>query len=592
MELYHHSRNPECRYPTGAAVTGAQVRMRLFSTADAKSATLRLWSGKTREHQMKPYGYRGWEVTIDLPEEPCTLWYDFRVEDERGRRFYCGNAHDKLGGRGATYLDPPPSFQITVYDPAFSPPEYLRNGIMYQIFPDRFARSKLPETTRTDVTLHTNWDDLPWVPYEILPGADNQPVDFFGGDLEGIRQKLPYLKDMGVTILYLNPIFKARSNHRYDTGDYERIDPFLGTEEDFQQLCREAEAMGMRVMLDGVFSHTGEDSIYFNRYGTYKSLGAYQSKDSKYFAWYRFLRFPDIYACWWNIPTLPEVNKDNLSFRRFILGDRGIARLWVKRGAIGWRLDVADELPMDFLRQLSTAVKKENPQAALLGEVWEDASNKVAYGVLRNYALGDTLDTVMNYPLRDVLIRFFTHETDAHQVVRLIRSQQENYPVPFFYSLMNLQGSHDRARILNALVKRDYADLLPRDRGKQKLPDNLKKLAVRRLKQMLEIIVALPGMPALYYGDEAGMEGASDPFCRGTYPWGKEDTDLREFVKQLFQMRHDRPALRLGLLEIAAVDADTLLIWRGADKEGLDAFKQPLSDDAYVLRISRDGERL
>ena len=592
MELYHHSRNTECRFPVGAATTGTRVRLRLFSTTEVRRAILRTWSGTTREYPMTPYGYRGWEVTIDLPQDPCTLWYDFRVEDERGRRFYCGNAHDKLGGVGATYLDPPPSFQITVYDPAFNPPEYLRNGIMYQVFPDRFARSKLPTTTRKDCSLHKDWEELPWVPYEILPGADNQPVDFFGGDLEGIRSKLPYLKDLGVTVLYLNPIFKARSNHRYDTGDYERIDPFLGTEEGFSQLCREAEGMGIKVMLDGVFSHTGEDSIYFNRYGTYKSLGAYQSRDSKYYPWYRFMRFPDIYASWWNIPTLPEVNKDVPSFRKFILGERGIGRLWIRRGAIGWRLDVADELPMDFLRQLRTAVKAENPDAALLGEVWEDATNKVAYGVLRNYALGDTLDSVMNYPLREVLIRFFTHQADAHQVVRLIRSQQENYPAPFYYSLMNLQGSHDRARILNALVKRDYADMLPRDRGRQKLPEDLKKLAVRRLKKMLSLIIALPGMPALYYGDEAGMEGASDPFCRGTYPWGKEDVDLRAFVKKQFHLRHQRPALRLGLMEISAQDNDTLLVWRGATEDGLDAFGKPLNDQPFVLKLTRDGERL
>ncbi len=592
MELYHHSQSLDCRAPAGAVPTGTTVRLRLYTTLEAKVATLRTWFGDTQEYPMTPYGYRGFEATIQVPKTPCTLWYDFRVEDGRGRRYYCGNAHDKLGGVGATYLDQPPSFQITVYDPAFDPPEYLRRGIMYQIFPDRFHRSRPPQSPRKDLTLNHDWEDLPWVPYEIIPGADHQPVDFFGGDLEGIRQKLPYLKDLGITVLYLNPIFQARSNHRYDTGDYQKVDPMLGTLEDFTRLCREAEAMGIRVLLDGVFSHTGEDSIYFNRYGNYDSLGAYQSKKSRYYPWYRFMKYPDIYASWWNIPTLPEVNKDDPTFRQFILGRRGIARLWVKRGAYGWRLDVADELPMDFLRQLRQGVKEENPDAVLLGEVWEDASNKVAYGKLRSYCLGDTLDTVMNYPLRDVLIRFFTHQADAAQVVRLVRSQQENYPAGFFYSLMNLLGSHDRARILNTLVKRDYSDLLPRDRGRQQLPEALRRLGMQRLKTMLQVIVALPGMPALYYGDEAGMEGATDPFCRGTFPWGREDTQLVAFVKEQFRLRRQRPVLQVGLLEIAAEGADTLLIWRGADHLGRDAFGQPLEDPPFLLRVTRDGERL
>lgn len=540
---------------------------------------------------MQPVGITGWEVNITLPDEPCNLWYDFITEDERGRRLYCGNAHDRLGGVGASYLDGPPSFQITVYDPAFDPPEYLRRGIMYQIFPDRFMRSKQPVSARTDLILHESWEDLPLAEFQGSDG-DQQPVDFFGGDLKGIQEKLPYLNDLGITIIYINPIFMARSNHRYDTGDYERIDPLLGTLADFEQLCRAAEAMGIRIMLDAVFSHTGEDSIYFNKYGRYPTRGAYNSKHSPYYPWYSFTSYPDKYASWWSIPTLPQVNKQDPSFREFILGRNGIARRWLRLGASGWRLDVADELPMDFLRGLRRAIKDQRPDAAILGEVWEDASNKVAYGEMRNYSLGDTLDTVMNYPLRETLINFLTGDIDAPQVVRNVRSLQENYPPKFFYSLMNLMGSHDRARLLNVLVKQQYQHLPKKDRGQLRLDDKQRALAKERLKKLVTLIVALPGMPSIYYGDEVGMEGASDPFCRGTYPWGKEDPALLAFVKQVLSLRRLRPVLQVGTLDIASDGNDSLLIYRGPTPEGMDVFGQPLQDEPYMLRLSRDAERI
>ena len=231
------------------------------------------------------------------------------------------------------------------------------------------------------------------------------------------------------------------------------------------------------------------------------------------------------------------------------------------------------------------------PDAALLGEVWEDASNKVAYGRLRSYCLGDTLDSVMNYPLREALIAFLTGNAPAARVVRVLRSLQENYPTPFFYSLMNLLGSHDRARILNALVRREYNELPVKERGKQRLPEPLRALAKARFKKMLSIIIALPGMPALYYGDEAGMEGGPDPFCRGTFPWGREDGELMAFVKQAFQTRGARPVLRRGSFDIASEGEDTLLITRDLLPGGVDVFGEPLADQPYVLRVTRDAER-
>jgi cyclomaltodextrinase len=590
MDMFHNSRQEDCRYPLGAVVPGTQVRLRLFVSGSVSRVTLRYWNGEEKLIQMADMGLGAFEAIIQAPDHPTLVWYDFQAEDVRGHRLYYGNARDHLGGPGSAYQDPPPAYQITVYDPKFSPPQFLREGIMYQIFPDRFYRSSMPVSERMDRVLHEDWYEEPFVNTDPRSG-DNWALDFFGGDLEGIRQKLTYLKELGVTILYLNPIFKARSNHRYDTGDYMTVDPLLGDEEAFGRLCKEAIAIGIRVLLDGVFSHTGEDSLYFNRYGHYPSIGAYQSQGSPYFSWYQFYRFPDEYASWWGIPTLPEINKDDDAFRKFMLNKSGVARHWLKAGASGWRLDVADELPLNFLRDLRIATAKENKDTVLMGEVWEDASNKIAYGQMRSYALGDTLDSVMNYPLRDVLIRFLTHETDASQVVRLLRSLQENYPIPLFYSLMNLSGSHDRARILNILAKQDYQTLSNIERRGMKLDEQRKELARSRLEKLLAIIVSLPGMPSLYYGDEAGMEGASDPFCRGTYPWGREDNRTMEIVRNAFRLRHGRPVLRRGFLDISNEGDDTLIIHRYA-KEGMDVFGEKLDDSPYILRITRDGRRI
>ena len=590
MEMFHDSRRLDCRAPAGAVTPGTAIRLTLYVQGFADQVTLRYWNGSENLVPMKDLGQGVYEATLKAPDTPQLMWYDFRALNERGHWMYYGNARDRLGGVGAHYQDAPPSYQVTVYDADFNPPAFLREGIMYQIFPDRFHRSKMPVSERKDRVLHTEWNEPPYITADERSG-DNWALDFFGGDLAGIRQKLPYLKELGITVLYLNPIFKARTNHRYDTGDYMSIDPLLGTEEDFQALCAEARKLGIRVLLDGVFSHTGEDSLYFNRYNNYPSTGAYQSNDSPYYSWYHFRHHPHEYASWWNIPTLPELNKNNQSYRRFILGEDGVARHWVKAGASGWRLDVADELPMPFLRDLRTAVKAQEEDAVLLGEVWEDASNKVAYGQMRSYVLGDSLDSVMNYPLRDVLIRFLTHEIPAQQVVREIRALQENYPLPFFYSLMNLLGSHDRARVHNLLVKQDFSHLpIAQRRGKTLSPEQ-KKLAKRRFLQMLELVNALPGMPCMYYGDEVGMEGAADPFCRGTFPWGQEDADTLHRVKEAFLLRSARKMLRRGYLELGHEGEDTLIIHRFA-KDGLDVFGEPMDEAPYLLRLTRDAIKI
>jgi 4-alpha-glucanotransferase len=583
--LLHDSHNSFYRSPLGALPCGASLRL-CFTCDFAKFVQVRTWDGQESFHPMALESPNTYVAEITAPSAPMLWWYDFVIHTETGLLRY-GNAYDQLGGVGALYDGTPASFQVTVYDPAFETPSFLHHGIIYQIFPDRFFHGHSSSIFgRTDIYLHEKWDEAPLL--RIDPRSnDNMALDFFGGNLNGIVEKLPYLKDLGVTVLYLNPIFQARSNHKYDTGDYRRIDPMFGTEEDFKTLCEKASAMSIRVILDGVFSHTGEDSVYFNKYGTYDSLGAYQSPASPYYSWFTYTDYPDGYKCWWNIPTLPEVRKDDPPYRSFMFQpENGIVPMWLKNGASGWRLDVADELPMDFIKELRKAAKSANNSAAILGEVWEDASNKISYNVPRSYCLGDTLDSVMNYPLREEIISFLTYNSTAHQLARLIRHQQEVYPVPFLYASMNLLGSHDRARIINVLAGCEWGYLPREERANLILSHDQYRLGAERFLKGMEILCALPGAPTLYYGDEAGLQGTADPYNRGTFPWGREDIKLQSAVRSLFQRRKNSPVLQTGFLEATAMDDDTLLIRRWVEG-GKDAIDIPAENGEEIIKVRR-----
>ncbi len=592
MQLYHDSRDTEYRFPAGALPCGAAARLRLSvrSVGAPEAVILRVWRGDAE--QRVPMALvagegeeRRYEALLPAGEVPSLLWYRFEV-DAAGERLYYGNAHDHLGGVGCTGTQD--SYQLTVYDPAYDPPRWLREGVMYQIMVDRFYNGDPTGAllrARDDVALHADWYEMPAL--HLQDNGDNQATDFFGGNLAGVRAKLPYLASLGVTVVYLNPVFAARSNHKYDTGDYERIDPMFGDEAAFSALCADAAEWGIRVMLDGVFSHVGEDSRYFNRFGRYPGLGAYQSKESPYYSWFTFRCHPDDYVSWWGFHTLPEVREEEPGYVRYMLtGERAIVPGWLRRGASGWRLDVADELPMPFLRELRRQAKAARAEAAVLGEVWEDASNKVAYGELRSYALGDTLDSVMNYPLREALIAFLLGRADAQAVKRRIDALQENYPTGLFYSLMNLLGSHDRARILNVLAGCDGESLPREQRAELKLDAAQRAVGRRRVRLMLRLIAALPGMPCVYYGDEAGVEGAADPFCRGTYPWGREDEAQLEFFRAQLTARRASKVLQLGVSTLLAPCEEVLVVVRRISG-GVDAFGAPAEDGVAVCAVNR-----
>ena len=640
-DIVHDSRDGLYRLPGGAVPAGSRVCLRLWAGRRLARAVLRIWTGSETLIDMREAGaYRGgalYEAVFDAPAQPGLCWYFFIVDDgERTMRY--GNADDRLGGLGQLYAEEPPSFQITVYDGAFMPPEWLRDGVIYQIFPDRFNRTDIgadgrlprkglhgrPAYHEDKPVLHSNWYSAPR--FKISRNGDNAANDFFGGTLAGIEKKLDYLKAMGVSVLYLNPIFMSPSNHRYNCADYSRVDPMLGDEAALKSLCSAAQQRGIRVMLDGVFSHTGDDSVYFDRYGTFGGAGACKGKDSPYFSWFKFEDFPTRYKSWWDFDTLPEVDKDAPGYRRFICGaaanssapnnaelsaaepregendsaaaeavpdpaareswpSEGIVRHYLRCGVSGWRLDVADELPMDFIRELRSAALTEKPDAALIGEVWEDASNKIAYGKLRCYFTGDTLDSVMDYPLRDMAIDFFLGRCTAAQFARRYMALCENYPKPALHALMNLIGSHDRARILNLMAGLDPA--MPRtQQAKAQIPPYMRGIAQRRVAALWRLICALPGAPCIYYGDEAGCAGMSDPFNRGTYPWGREDKYLLGEFGAAAREHSASPLLKRGDVDVQALCDDVLLI-RRSFSGGCDYSGAPRADASRLVLVNR-----
>ena len=393
--------------------------------------------------------------------------------------------------------------------------------------------------------MHEKWDDEP--AYRPNEHGEIRNRDFFGGNFAGIIEKLDYLQKLGVETIYFNPIFEAAENHRYGTADYSRVDPMLGTNKDFTRLCDEAHKRGMRVMLDGVFNHTGFVSRYFNGDGFYPDKGASQSEDSPYRPWFNFRKWPDDYESWWGIYSLPAVNEHNPDYRNFIFGDKdSVVRRWLRAGADGWRLDVADELPDDFVAGVHAAAREEKPDAVVIGEVWEDGSTKIAYGVRRKHIWGRHCDGLMNYPFRNAAIAFFRGGSSA-DFIREMETIRENYPPFAFYSAMNSLGTHDTPRILTLLGAEENDQNQSKDwKASFRMDADRLEYAKERLSAAAALLFTFPGSPTVYYGDEAGLEGFEDPFNRRTYPWGKEDAQLIAWYTQLGALRKEYQSLRKG----------------------------------------------
>lgn len=506
------------------------------------------WAGMCTDN------YEYWELHF-YATTPGLYFYHFELDTPWGLN-YLKNVGSGLGDFNANGAE----FQQTVYESEFKTPDFLKGGIIYQIFPDRFYNSGAPKTGVPESRVMRKWGDEPFWNEIQMNGIWNN--DYFGGDLKGIEQKLPYLKSLGVTCIYLNPIFAANSNHRYDTADYESIDPLLGTEDDFKSLCRAADKENIKIILDGVFSHTGCDSKYFNMYSHYNSVGAYNSTESPYYSWYKFTDYPNGYKSWWGIKLLPEVQEENESYRNYICGENGILRRWLRAGAGGWRLDVADELPDIFLDELRKAVKAEKEDAVIIGEVWEDATTKFAYGERRRYLLGEQLDSVMNYPFAAAILNFVKGGS-AHAFEDGIMSIVENYPPQVLNVLMNHIGTHDTERALTRLAGPDAAG---KDRNWQhennKLSESDYLRGVSMLKTASLLQFTLPGVPSIYYGDEIGMQGMKDPFNRACFTWNDMNEELYKWYKRLGEIRRGCKAFVNGEIKIIHAHAGAVAYLR------------------------------
>jgi len=546
LNIFFDELNSMNRSPAGAVSDCTAVTLTVLGDpAEIESAVVcfaKDGSGASTIHMTRS-GFSGGSMLLRAeigPVQAGLYWYWFAFNTRHGTIYLDRNGQ-------STDISAP--YQLTVFENSArnNAPSWLQGGIVYQIMVDRFFRptGSVFTPSRDFSTLHSDWYDTP----EYMPDEQGRirNCDFFGGTLRGVCEKLPYLQSLGVTAIYLNPIFEAASNHKYDTADYNRIDPAFGTERDFKELIESARTCGMRIILDGVFNHTGDDSVYFNKYGFYPGLGAYQSINSPFYSWFSFQEWPDLYTSWWGIRTLPTLNKECGEFIDYLTGSDGIIAKWTRLGISGWRLDVVDELPDKVLAPICKSIKRENKDAMIIGEVWEDASNKIAYDVRRRYFQGGQLDSVTNYPIRSAIIQYIA-QRDASVLLRELLRQQQNYPEHILNSLLNILGTHDTARIMTVF---GYPSLPGTREEMSKLW--LEGSAYENAKTLVKIAAALqytlPGVPCVYYGDEAGMQGGSDPFNRACFPWDREDTELTAYYARLGELRHELTALGNGVFE-------------------------------------------
>lgn len=451
-------------------------------------------------------------------------------------------------------------FRLLVTESAQDTPAWFRGRTMYHIFVDRFAPGK--GERRADAFYHESWNEE-IVQFGAYPGAPVKNDEFYGGSLWGIIDKLDYLQSLGVGVLYLSPIFKAASNHKYDTGDYETVEPQFGGEEALKALLDACKQRDIGVILDGVFNHTGSDSRYFNKEGHYDTVGAYQSRKSPFADWYYFKQFPNKYECWWSIEILPKMNLSNPATHDYFVGEGGIIDKYTRMGVSGWRLDVVDEVPDPFLDDLCTRVREATDgEGVVIGEVWENAADKIAYGKRRRYFRGRQLHGVMNYPVRRGLVSF-VRDGNAGEFCRVLREIWGSYPPSVSHSLMNLLSTHDTERILTVLGDRpDDGRRTNAELREHRMTPAQRKIALERLRMAAALQFTVFGVPSVFYGDEAGMEGYHDPFCRRPYPWGKEDKELLAYYRKLGRIRCENSVLADGDFAILKEKKDAIVFER------------------------------
>ncbi len=406
-------------------------------------------------------------------------------------------------------------------------PGWVKDAVFYQIFPDRFANGD----PSNDPAGAEQW------------GAPPKGNNFFGGDLQGIMDRTPYLKELGINTLYLNPIFEATTNHKYNTKDYLKIDPSFGTNELFDRFSQHVRERNIRLVLDGVFNHVG---TAFEPFADVVKNGA----TSPYASWFNIYSFPvkeprhPNYECWWGYGSLPKLMAQHPEVKKYLLS---VAEQWTPK-IDGWRLDVANEVPHEFWKEFRIAVRSWNPECYIVGELWEDASP---------WLQGDEFDATMNYRFRHACLEFFAKDVfDAAAFDSHLASTRALYSEEHNFALQNLLGSHDTERILTLCNGEEW------------------RLRLAAVFQMTYI-----GAPMIYYGDEIGMEGGKDPDCRRCMPWSKKEWNegLLKHYKDLIALRNELPALRRGSYTTLLADP----------KKDIIAFERRFGPDVVIIAINK-----
>ena len=571
IKVIHDSQSIKYRNPFGAVEEGQKVRLSIDIDREIIVAVelLRFEGTKINMGMKKEYLNNGnyrYSVEIDTIDALGVLGYYFILIDGYERLYY-GNNDEHLGGIGQIYAYNPVPYQITVYKKS-SVPDWYKEGIIYQIFVDRFYNGNDDggiSNPKKNSFIYGRWDDTP------MYIKDHQGTilrwDFYGGNLRGIIKKLDYIKSLGANIINLSPIFKSPSSHKYDTGDYEIIDEMFGTNDDFKELCKVAKSKDIKIILDGVFSYTSADSRYFNKIGNYDDIGAYQSPNSKYYKWYKFNRYPYRYECWWGIDERPNLNVMNSSYIDYLINsDNSIIKKWIDFGASGWRLNVTDELPDEFIELVKNRLDNMNEDTILIGDIWDDASNKISYSKRRKYLNGKEIQSVTNYPLRESMINFIKGYIKSDKFKKKIMSLYENYPREVFLGNVNIIGTSDTERILTVLNGN-----------------------IQYLKIIVVLQFTLPGVPLIYYGDEAGIIGGKDPDNRRSYPWGKEDTDLIDFYRMIVNIRNNHDGLKKGEFNIFNTDEDIFAFERIYENEKIVVIVNVSNEQKVVKGINLEG---
>lgn len=455
------------------------------------------------EYIEKENEYHVYSMELDTSNYLGPIFYYFKFEKD-DEIFYYSNNHELLGGVGRLYTKKPELFYHTyVYDLKYNVPGWFKTGIIYHVFVDRF-----------------NNDDC------SLENVNKDLIEVYGGNLRGIINKLDYLQDLGVSIILLSPIFEARSHHKYDTGDYKKISEDYGNLDIFKELVAEIKKRNMYLILDGVFNHTGSDSKYFNKFGNYDTLGAYQSKDSKYYEWYSFKNYPKDYECWDGVDTLPQHNLDNKSFLDYIMfNEDSVVNYWMNLGIDGWRLDACDILTNEFLIKLYNVIKSNNSDSIIIGELWDDPTHfrHHSHDRIDSYLCGNEVEAITNYPLHGLILGYCKGDTTPQKFRRGFYSLMENYPKEYFYSLINISGTHDIERLFYLLDGNfDF------------------------IKLSIVLSFTLPGVPLIYYGDEAGLDGGKDPDDRRPFPWSNVNKEIFNQYKSLCDIRNSSDILKKG----------------------------------------------